>query len=78
MAEQKSKFFDRRTVDRYIEKGTVKDADFRDRLKSLPDDSANAQWVQMDLHDAEISDDDLDDSDMDDDAGLESEPEEAH
>ena len=51
---QNKKHFDRRTVDRYLEKGMLKRADYESYLKSLPDDSANAQWVQMDIHDAEL------------------------
>ena len=57
MAEINRRFLDRRTQDRYIEKGLLKDADLKAHLKSLPDDANNAQYVQMDLHDAEISED---------------------
>lgn len=46
---------DRRTADRYIEKGLIKKSDYDSYLKSLPDDSANATWVQMDLEETEIS-----------------------
>ena len=48
------KYLDRRTLDRYREKGLLKKEDYEAYLKNLPDDSANAQWVQMDIHDAEL------------------------
>ena len=60
-----NKRYDRRVVDRYIEKGQIKDKDFQDHLKSLPDEEANATYVQMDLHDAEISEEDKGDDDTD-------------
>lgn len=50
------KYFDKRTVDKYIERGIVKEADFKNRLKSLPDETANAEWVQLDVNDAEVAD----------------------
>lgn len=46
---------DRRTVDRYVEKGLIKKSDYESYLKSLTDDSNNATWVQMDLEETEIS-----------------------
>lgn len=49
------RYLDRRTCDRYMEKGLLKRTELESHLKGLPDDSANAQYVQMDLHDAEIS-----------------------
>ena len=52
------RFFDYRTTDRYLEKGLMKPEDLAKRLKALPDEANNAQWVQMDLHDAEISEED--------------------
>ena len=55
-----SRYLDRRTYDRYIDKGLVKDSEFNSHLKALPDETANAQWVEMDLHDAEMGDGDLD------------------
>lgn len=51
------KKFDRRTYDRYVESGIVSQSDFEKFIKNLPDDSAHAQWVQMDIHDTEISED---------------------
>lgn len=50
------KLLDRRTVERYIDKGLVKASEFQTYVKNLPDEANNAQWVQMDLHDAEITD----------------------
>jgi hypothetical protein len=49
------KLYDRRVSERHVEKGLISEADYAVYLKSLPDEAANAQWVQMDLHDAEIS-----------------------
>lgn len=57
MADINKRHVDRRTVDRYMEKGLIKEAELNTYLKGLPDDAANAQWVQMDLHDAEFSED---------------------
>lgn len=50
------KVYDRRVMERYVEKGVMKPADFQAYLKGLNDETNNAQWVQLDLHDAEISD----------------------
>ena len=49
------KLYDRRTFDRYLEKGIVKRADWENYLKTLPDESDNAQWVQMDLEETELA-----------------------
>ena len=46
---------DRRTVDRYMDKGIIKKADYDAYLKSLPDDTANATLVQMDVEETEIT-----------------------
>ena len=73
MAEITKKYLDRRTVDRYVEKGLVKENELNSHLKGLPDDAANAQWIEMDLHDAEIVDDD---SEGDDEADDEADDEE--
>lgn len=59
MADIDKRHVDRRTVDRYKEKGLLKEADYQSYLKGLPDDAANAQWVQMDLHDTEISEEEM-------------------
>lgn len=62
MAENKVKTYDKRTVDRYMEKGMIKRADYEGFLKALPDDSANADWVETDLEDEEMDmSDDLED-----------------
>lgn len=50
------KHYDKRTYDRYLEKGIVKKTDFDSHLKNLPDESQNAQWVQMDMDEAELTD----------------------
>jgi hypothetical protein len=50
-----NKGYDRRTVDRYVDKGLIKATEYQSFLKALPDDAANAQWVQMDMEDAEVS-----------------------
>ena len=55
------KHIDRRVVERYIEKGIVKDTDYAAHLKALPDEGVNAQWVQLDMHDAELGDTPLSD-----------------
>lgn len=52
--------FDRRVVDRYLEKGLIKDSDYASFLKNLPDDAEKAEWVQMDLHDAEMTEEGTD------------------
>lgn len=54
MFEYEGKLYDKRVSDRYRAKGLVSQKDYDAYLKALPDDSANAQWIQMDLHDAEI------------------------
>jgi hypothetical protein len=55
MPQNKNRLFDRRVVDRYREKGAFSKEEYEQYLKALPDDSGNAQWVQMDIHDAELS-----------------------
>lgn len=50
------KHYDKRTCDRYMEKGIVKNQEFEAHLKSLPDDAANAVYVQMDMDEAELTD----------------------
>jgi hypothetical protein len=58
MEKKNPRHYDRRVLDRYVEKGLIKEGEYQDHLKNLPDESSNAQWVQMDLHDAEISEED--------------------
>jgi hypothetical protein len=52
--DDSSKLYDRRVVDRYREKGMIKDSEFEAHLKNLPDETPNAQWVQIDLYEAEM------------------------
>lgn len=54
MKEVDKKVFDRRVVERNVRKGVVKHAEYQSYLKSLPDETNNAQWVQLDLHDSEL------------------------
>lgn len=49
------KHYDKRTLDRYIERGVVKESDFKNRLKALPDESPNAEWIELDMSDAEVA-----------------------
>ena len=63
MAQKESKCFDKRTVDRYREKGLVTESEVQAHLKALPDDASRCEYVQMDLHDTELGDDSLDDDD---------------
>jgi hypothetical protein len=66
MAETRAKSIDKRTVDRYVEKGQIKKSELESHLKALPDDTANADWVEMDLEEEEIGHDDgLDDEEED-------------
>ena len=53
------RYRDRRTMDRYVEKGIVKTTETEAYMKALPDETNNAVYVQMDLHD-EISGEDSD------------------
>lgn len=54
------KFTDKRTVDRYLSKGMISRQDYEKFLAELPDEEANAEWVQMELHDTELPDGALD------------------
>ena len=49
--------YDRRVVDRYVEKGEITKKDREAYLKGLPDETENAQWVKMDLEEAELNGD---------------------
>lgn len=58
------KHLDKRVTDRYLSKGLLKKEEFEKHLKQLPDSESAGLWVQMDLHDTEVSGDgDLDDGD---------------
>lgn len=54
MKEAERKLYDRRVLERNVRKGLVKNNDFQSYMKSLPDETNNAQWVQLDLHDSEL------------------------
>lgn len=60
MMTKTSKIFDSRVVDRYIAKGLIKESEYKDHLKKLPDDGPNANWIPLDLEEAGISDTDED------------------
>lgn len=70
-ATWKWKLTDKRTADRYVEKGILSKADYEKHLKSLPDESANATWVEMSIEETDLAEpmddenDDLGDEDMD-------------
>ncbi len=53
--EQKRKYFDSRVSDRYVKKGVIAPKEFEAYVKALPDDEANCTFVEMDLHDTELS-----------------------
>jgi hypothetical protein len=55
MSQNNSKMYDKRTVDRYVERGDLKREGVESYLKNLPDSGDQAQWVQMDLYEAEMS-----------------------
>jgi len=65
MANEIKRKLDSRTYDRYLKNGSISQKDYEGYLKALPDDEANATWVQMDLHETEISSDEDDDEDDD-------------
>ena len=80
MADIKQKM-DVRTYSRYVEKGQLKGADVTNYLKSLPDESENAVWVDLTAEDAELAgdagEDDQDEGEYQADAAhAESSPEE--
>ena len=54
---------DKRTVSRYVDKGLVKKGEVDQHLKALPDETPNANFVDMELYEAEdvVLDDDLSD-----------------
>lgn len=59
MAETKQKI-DVRTYSRYVEKGLLKDGDVQTYLKSLPDETENAIWVDPTAEEDEVLEDDED------------------
>jgi hypothetical protein len=60
MAETKQKI-DVRTYSRYVEKGLLKDGDVESYMKSLPDETENAVWVDPTAEEAEILEEDEED-----------------
>lgn len=56
-----SKKLDVRMVERNIARGVVKDEDLAKSLKSLPDDSENAEWVNIDTLTLDLDDSDSED-----------------
>lgn len=52
-----SKYLDKRVADRYIAKGLLKKDEFEKHMKNLPDSETEGVWVQMDLHDTEVTED---------------------
>ena len=53
--EAKRKYFDSRVSDRYLKKGLLSQKEYDSYVKALPDEEANATFVQMDLHETEFS-----------------------
>jgi len=58
--EEKSNKHDRRLMERSF-LGS-KDKELQEYLKALPDETANAQWVEIELHDTEMGSDNMDDA----------------
>ncbi len=56
--EMKRKYLDSRTCDRYLKKGLLSQKEYDAHLKALPDDEAVSTFVEMDVHDTELSSDD--------------------
>lgn len=56
MPAQEKKYYDRRTNERYVKKGLTTQKDIDGFVKALPDDESAASYVQMDVHETEISD----------------------
>lgn len=53
MSDENRKIFDSRVIHKNMQKGTVKEAEFKNYLKSLPDETNNAQWIEMDIHETD-------------------------
>lgn len=65
----KWKLNDKRTQDRYVEKGLLEKSKVESLLKSLPDESSNASWVEIDMEDLNLNQEGLSHaSSMDDDS----------
>ena len=54
MASEKPKI-DVRTVDRYMDKGLLDRDEVQKMMKALPDDTVNAQTVETELYEGEIT-----------------------
>jgi hypothetical protein len=52
----KWKLGDKRTQGKYIEKGLVDKSKLEAQLKALPDESANATWVEIDMEEVHVDD----------------------
>lgn len=50
----KWKLGDKRTQDRYVEKGLVEKNKVEAQLKALPDETANATWVEIDMEEVRV------------------------
>lgn len=53
--EPKKMNHDKRTVQRYVEKGLISQGEFDKYLKNLPDDAPLGQWVQVEEEETEFS-----------------------
>lgn len=51
----KWKLNDKRTQDRYVERGLLEKDKVQGALKNLPDLSAQATWVEMDMEEGQVS-----------------------
>lgn len=56
MADTPNVPLDKRTIDRYLEKGVIDKKAYESYIAKLPDDTANAEWVQTDLLEADFTD----------------------
>jgi hypothetical protein len=52
----KWKLKDKRTQDRYVDKGLLDKAKAETDLKNLPDLTASATWVEIDMEDVQVDD----------------------
>lgn len=47
--------FDKRIMDRYVDKGIITKDAAAQHMKKLPDETPNAVWVELDLEEAEVA-----------------------
>ena len=52
-----SKCYDKRTMNRYVDKKTLDTKEVEGYLKNLPDEANNAEWIQADVHDTFLGED---------------------